>query len=84
VIITAVARVIIQWALQVMFPSACSFIVLVFNVFHYMFRPTWPSSGFSFIIFLVSLHVCLSACSFFVIVLGLSLSSSDGKAEASF
>jgi hypothetical protein len=32
---------IVQWVLQVMFPSACSFIVL----FHYMFRPTWPSSG---------------------------------------
>jgi hypothetical protein len=31
--------------LQVMFPSACSFIVLVSTVFHYMFRPTWPSSS---------------------------------------
>jgi hypothetical protein len=36
---------IVQWILQVMFPSACSFIVLVFAVFHYMFRPTWRSSG---------------------------------------
>jgi hypothetical protein len=25
-----------------LFPSACSFIVLVFAVFHYMFRLTWP------------------------------------------
>jgi hypothetical protein len=30
---------IVQWVLQVMFPSACSFNVLVFTVFHYMFRP---------------------------------------------
>jgi di/tricarboxylate transporter len=36
---------IVQWVSQVMFLSACSFIVLVFTVFHYMFRPTWPSSG---------------------------------------
>jgi hypothetical protein len=33
------------WVLQVMFPSVCSFIMLVFTVFHYMFRPTWPSSS---------------------------------------
>jgi hypothetical protein len=36
---------IVQWVLQVMLPSACSFIVLVFTVIHYMFRPTWPSSS---------------------------------------
>jgi hypothetical protein len=36
---------IVQWVLQVMLLSACSFIVLVFTVFHYMVRPTWPSSG---------------------------------------
>jgi hypothetical protein len=91
---------IVQWVLQVMFPSACSFIVLVFTVFHYMFRPSWPSSSlndifificlkdsasllflclflrghtlrvsicvfpvlFSFVVFVVSLRVCLSAC----------------------
>jgi hypothetical protein len=40
-----------QWVLQVMLPSACSFIVdvsllhLVVAVLHCMFRPTWPSSG---------------------------------------
>jgi hypothetical protein len=33
---------IVQWVLQVMLPSACSFIVLVFTAFLYMFRPTWP------------------------------------------
>jgi hypothetical protein len=33
-----------QWFLQVMFPFACSFIVLVFTVLHYMSRPTWPCS----------------------------------------
>jgi hypothetical protein len=38
-------RCIVQWVLQVMLPSACSFIVFVFTVFHYMFRPTWQSSG---------------------------------------
>jgi hypothetical protein len=36
---------IVQWVLQVMLPSSCSFIVLVFIVFHCMFRPTWPSSS---------------------------------------
>jgi hypothetical protein len=29
---------------EVMLPSARSFIVLVFTVSHYVFRPTWPSS----------------------------------------
>jgi hypothetical protein len=86
-----------------MFPSAYSFIVLVFTVFHYMFQPTWPgyfifiylkdsasllffsaifhvvtlcvfsicvlSVLFSFVIFVVSLCVCLSACFFFVCLL---------------
>jgi hypothetical protein len=33
---------IVQWVLQVMLPSVCSFVVVVFTVFHYMFRPTWP------------------------------------------
>jgi hypothetical protein len=36
---------IVQWVLQIMFPSVCSFIVLVSTVFHYMFRLTWPSLG---------------------------------------
>jgi hypothetical protein len=31
--------------LQVMLPSACSFIVLALTALHYMFRPTWPSSS---------------------------------------
>jgi hypothetical protein len=36
----------VQWILQVMPPSACCFIVCWFStVFHYMFRPTWPSSS---------------------------------------
>jgi hypothetical protein len=30
---------IVQWVLQVTLPSACSFIVLVVTVLHYMFRP---------------------------------------------
>jgi hypothetical protein len=38
-------RNVAQWVLQVMLPSACSFIVFVFTVFRYMFRPTWPSSS---------------------------------------
>jgi hypothetical protein len=32
---------IVQWVLQVMFPSACCFIVCWFP----LFRPTWPSSS---------------------------------------
>jgi hypothetical protein len=39
------STLLIKWLLQVTFASACSFIVLVSTVFHYMFRPTWPSSS---------------------------------------
>jgi hypothetical protein len=39
------SRATFSWLLQVMSPSACSFVVLVSTVFHYMFRPTWPSSS---------------------------------------
>jgi hypothetical protein len=38
-------KLLMEWVLQVMFPSACSFIVLLFTVLYYMFRPTWPSSS---------------------------------------
>jgi hypothetical protein len=36
-----------QRVLQVVFLSACRqfYCMLVFAVFHYMFRPTWPSSS---------------------------------------
>jgi hypothetical protein len=40
-----------HWVLQVMFPSACSCIVLGFTVFLNMFQPTWPSSGVYGILF---------------------------------
>jgi hypothetical protein len=33
-----------QCILKVMFPSACS-LMCWFSLFHYMFQPTWPSSG---------------------------------------
>jgi hypothetical protein len=36
---------IVQWVLQVMFPCVQFYCMLVFTVFHYMFRPTWPSSS---------------------------------------
>jgi hypothetical protein len=39
-----------------MFPSACSFIVLLFTVVHYVFRPTWPSSGVGYVSVCVQLY----------------------------
>jgi hypothetical protein len=86
-----------QWVLQVMFPSACSFIVLVFTVslhvsaymaifrrvvyfificlkdsaslFFFCMFPFVFIPLFSFVIFVVSLRVCLTACSVFVVCL---------------
>jgi hypothetical protein len=53
---------IVQWVLQVMFPSAWSFIMLVFTVFHYTLRPTWPSSGFvRYFYFRMSEGFCFAA-----------------------
>jgi hypothetical protein len=52
---------IVQWVLQVMLLSACSFIVLVFTVFHYMFRPTWPSSCVGYIYFHMPEGFCFAA-----------------------
>jgi hypothetical protein len=91
-----------QWVLQVMFPSACSFIVLVFTVSLHVsaYMTIFKSVGyftficlkdsaslpfssrdhtlhvsicvfplFSFVIFVVSLCECLSACSVFIVLL---------------
>jgi hypothetical protein len=47
--------------LQVMLPSACSFIVLVVTVLHYMFRPTWQSSGVGYYYFHMPKEFCFAA-----------------------
>jgi hypothetical protein len=54
-----------QWVLQVMLPSACSFIVLVFTVFHYTLRPTWPYSCVGYIYFHMPEGFCFAAFFFF-------------------
>jgi hypothetical protein len=62
----------VQWVLQVMLPSACSFIVLVFTVFRYMFRPTWPSSGVTIFLFSYAWRIllrCFFAFFFYVVTL---------------
>jgi hypothetical protein len=43
-----------------MLPSACSFIVLVATVLHYMFRPTWPSSSVVYFYFHMSEGICFA------------------------